>query len=175
MISFYDVDHTIDQDCINYIIKYIDNYILHNKCCHNYPNCTHPKEQTDANLLHVDDEFINVLRNDMFDKFKMFVQDDKLDITYLKCWALKNKGINQPSWHQHSLKNTDKEVSFIMYLSDTNLGTEFKTNNYTMITKPKKFTWVFFNSDISHQPQIGNENTMRYIIAGALGGNYGIY
>ena len=175
MISFYDVDHTIDQDCINYIIKYIDNYILHNKCCHNYPNCTHPKEQTDANLLHVNDEYINIVRNDMFDKFKMFVQDDKLNITYLKCWGLKNKGINQSSWHQHSLKNIDKEVSFIMYLSDTILGTEFETNNYTMITKPKKFTWVFFNSNISHQPQIGLENKMRYVLAGAIGGNHGIY
>ena len=140
MISFYDVDHAIDQNCVNYLIRYIDNYILNNRCCDNYPNCTHPKEQTDANLLHVNDEYINIVRNDMFDKFKMFVQDDKLNITYLKCWALKNKGINQSSWHQHSLKNSDKEVSFIMYLSDTILGTEFETNNYTMITKPKKFT-----------------------------------
>lgn len=171
MISFYDVDHKIDQNCINYLIKYIDNYILNNRCCNNYPNCIHPKEQTDPNLLYVNDKFIDIVRNDMFDKFKMFVKEDKLNITYLKCWAIKNTGSNKHYWHDHNLRNSDKDVSFIMYLSDTTLGTEFETNHYTMITKPKKFTWIFFNSDILHSPQIGKENNMRYVIAGAIGCN----
>jgi hypothetical protein len=174
MISFYNASEKIDQSILDYLRSYIDNYIVEHRCCNNYPNCTHPKEQTDANLLHGNDEIIDIIRNDMFDKFKMFVQQDKLNITYLKCWALKNKGSSQLNWHKHNLNNSDKEISFIMYLSDTTLGTEFETNNYKVITKPKKFTWIFFNSDVSHQPQMGIEDNMRYVLAGAIGGNYGI-
>lgn len=174
MISFYDAHNDVKQNHIDYLINYIDNYILFNRCCINYPNCTHPKEQTDSNLLNTNDNIISLIRQDMFNKFELFVQQDNLNITYLKCWGLRNKGSNCPTWHNHSLNNLSIEVSFIMYLSDTNLGTEFEADNYTIITKPKKFTWVFFNSNISHQPQIGLENKMRYVLAGAIGANDGV-
>jgi len=169
MISFYDVDEKIDQSSLKYLKSYIDDYIVTHRCCVEYPNCTHPKEQSDANLLNTNDTVISMVRNDLFDKLQMFINDNVKEITYFKCWALKNKGTDKETWHTHILNKNIKEVSFIMYLDDTELGTEFDTENYYMITKPKKLKWLFFNSNILHQPKVGNQKEDRYIIAGAIG------
>lgn len=169
MISFYDVDNKIDQSSLDYLKSYIDDYIVNHRCCNEYPNCTHPKEQSDASLLNTNDSVLSIIRDDMYDKLHKFLNKSFVDISYLKCWALKNKGSNKETWHTHNLKDSIQEISFIMYIDDTMLGTEFNTDNYFMITKPKKFKWLFFDSNISHQPEIGNQDNYRYVIAGAVG------
>jgi uncharacterized protein (TIGR02466 family) len=169
MISFYDVDNKIDQSILDYLKSYIDNYIVKHRCCNQYPNCNHPKEQSNADLLDTNDSVLSMLREDMYDKLHKYLNNTYLDISYLKCWALKNKGSNEETWHTHNFNKDIKEISFIMYLDETLLGTEFNTDNCFTITKPKKFKWLFFNSNIPHQPEIGNQDSYRYVIAGAVG------
>jgi len=141
-------------------IEYLKKY----SCC-DKKNCTHPPFQSDNKLWKDKDfspvagEIASIIFNDLnktFDlKMRMWVYFQKKDTS-----------LNAYKWHNHYRGETKEEFSFIMYLSDTDIGTIFKVDEKLIRLKPKKNILYIWESKYDHSPELGKHPKNRVIIAG---------
>lgn len=155
----------------NKIIPILNNYIKKYPCCKKYKDCEHPKMQSDANLFKF--KKFNPVKNSYFENLKNYVceiyKEKNYKIISSLSWGflvLKNSVIKL-SWHNHLLTNNKNniEISGLIYLNKTNLGTFFKNDMCEIYIKPQINNWYFWPSDIEHSPREGIVNQDRYIIA----------
>ncbi len=153
------------------LLEDVKDYIKNNKCCSIYPNCSHPKTQSDINLLN--DERFKELKEEIISKLLQTFKNEKSMNINLMCWAYwqeKGNGIQEHKWHDHLMENKENQVSFIIYLTSTNLGTLFLDENkdkYLLVPDlGKMYVW---DSKYLHSPDVGKINEDRIIIAGSFG------
>jgi len=155
----------------NKIIPILDNYIKKYPCCKKYKNCEHPKMQSDANLFKF--KKFNPVKNSYFENLKNYVceiyKEKNYKVISSLSWGflvLKNNMIKS-YWHNHLITNNKNniEISGLIYLNETNLGTFFKNDMYEIYIKPRINNWYFWPSNIEHSPREGIVNQDRYIIA----------
>ena len=154
----------------NELIEVAKNYLETNKCCVDYPNCQHPVHQSDTKLFDLNEQNIFKLKKQLFDYF------GHQNVMYINSWVYKrDKGPNTGGvWHNHSSNPTYSPISTqqnykvkscILYLNDTNLGTEFEDENFFIRIKPKKMIWYIFDGTLHHKPEYGHLEKDRYVIS----------
>lgn len=87
----------------------------------------------------------------------------------IRMWAYyqkKDSILNSYEWHNHYRGESKEELSFIIYLSDTELGTLFKVKQNIITLKPKKNILYTWNSKYEHTPELGKHPQNRVILAG---------
>ena len=87
----------------------------------------------------------------------------------MRMWVyFQKKGtiLNKYEWHNHYRNETKEEFSFIIYLSNTHLGTLFKVDNNIVKLKPKKNTLYAWESKYEHTPELGTHTQNRVVLAG---------
>ena len=150
------------------LYDFLLNYIEKNHCCNIYPNCTHPKFQSDPNvfenennleLIKLKKEYFNFLKN-------MF---GKINIIENKCWIFltkKNEKINS-IWHNHYNNNLKdlNQISGLYYVTNTKHGTLFKINKEIIEMKPKRNKWYLWESKIMHAPKNSINDVSRMVLA----------
>jgi hypothetical protein len=153
------------------IISVLDKYIKEHPCCNEHINCKHPKIQSDANLFNF--KKFNSIKNSFFKNLNNYVcevyKEKNYKVISSLSWGflvLKNN-IIKLSWHDHLLTNNKKniEISGLIYLNETNLGTFFKNDMYEVYIKPQINNWYFWPSNIEHSPREGIVDQNRYVIA----------
>ena len=151
----------------NLIIK-LKKYIKTNPCCIKFPNCIHPVYQSDSNLFNIKDININIIKNNYFNCLLNNLNKNTLDIIQHKAWAyltFKNEN-TKPEWHNHmETNNNNINVSGLLYITETNIGTEFKTRFLNFETVPYINRWYMWNSNIVHRPKNMISDKDRIIIA----------
>jgi len=165
------VSDYIKFDNENLILK-LREYIKNNPCCEIYPNCTHPDYQSDGNIFLINDENINIVKENYLSFIKKILNKQFLNIISNNCWVYinnKDQKLNN-NWHNH-LNNeiADKDniyIAGLMYLTDTKFGTKFKTKYLKAQTIPHINRWYMWDSSISHIPIGGDISTEdRMVIA----------
>tara|TARA_R100000900_G_scaffold650_1_gene1631 strand:+ start:3123 stop:3632 length:510 start_codon:yes stop_codon:yes gene_type:complete len=149
------------------LVDYLKEYTNKNVCCSKYPNCTHPKKQSDAYVFDDDNKTVQYLKEQYHKILKDLFGPRKIKLS--KAWILHvNKKEKTPAiWHKHS-ENQYKnniQVSGICYLTPTTIGTEFDSTFFTMQIKPMGYTWYLWDSNNLHRPMEGLQKTDRLILA----------
>jgi len=137
----------------------IISYVKNNPCCQFYPNCTHPKHQSDS-YLH---KSINIFEDSLYNS--LLTKNIKATITHL--WAFvtyKNEVINS-MWHNHYIDNDKQQLTALMYITDNNIGTMFEND---FVTKAETNKWYIWNSKLKHKPLEIKTNETRIIISTGL-------
>jgi hypothetical protein len=150
----------------NKIILKLKKYIKKNPCC-NTTFCNHPKYQSDTNVFNIKDKEIDNIKNNYFNFIFKTYNKKISDIIENKCWAFityKNKKINS-SWHTHKVEKDTINISGILYLTNTNLGTIFKTKFINFEINPHINRWFIWDSSILHTPKEGFVKKDRLILA----------
>lgn len=161
------------------LIKLSKDFLKKCKCCDNYPNCSHPLHQSGAGLLfeenlkHVLDETIFYIQEACKERIDQRFKNKKSHFEIsLKSWVfLQEKNVENKSytWHNHlQEENYEDQVSFIMYLTPTDLGTLY-INDYGVkqLLIPETDHIFFWESKYLHSPDIGICNEERIVIAGS--------
>ena len=157
----YDLSEYLNKK--NYEILAIE-YLKKYPCC-NKKNCTHPPLQSD-NELWKDKDFYPIgekIASIIFNNYK------KKFSLKMRMWVyFQKKGtiLDKYEWHNHYRNETKEEFSFIIYLSNTHLGTLFKENNNIVKLKPKKNILYAWESKYEHTPELGKHPENRVVIAG---------
>ena len=162
--NYDEITENVMVESINVINKYFQT----NKCCELHPSCSHPKEQTDINLFNNNNKSIQILKNTFYDSVKLYLKKD-FELIYEKAWGYFTKTMNYAEWHNHVNDDNLVEIPGIDYLSKTNRGTMYESENFIWSTKPKLKTWYLWPSNIQHTPQLGETESVRHIIATAIG------
>ena len=143
-------------------IKYLKN----NPCCKYFPNCTHPHFQSDPNLwnnsnfYYINKQIFSII----FDHYKKVLKIDCKMWVYLQN---KNSILKEYQWHNHSEGEAKDQLSFLIYLTKTEIGTLFKINNKIFELKPEINTLYLWDSKYEHTPKIGKHPKDRVVLAGA--------
>ena len=152
----------------NELFKTLKNYIKTNPCCKQFPNCNHPGYQSDPNLFDIEDSNINIIKNNYFNCLLKLFNKNELDIIENKVWTyltLKNEN-TQSQWHNHLEKNNNNiNISGLLYLTKTNIGTEFKTKFLNFEIIPHTNRWFLWDSSIIHRPKNTVSEDDRIVIA----------
>ena len=168
-----------DLNSKNYdsLFEILKNYLLNNPCCQQYPNCFHPKQQSNSFVFDINNELIKDIKTNYFLLLKKLLNQNSLNILTSKCWVFYTQDNSEikGGWHNHiDYENTDikeKEVvtiSGIFYLTDTEIGTEFKTSNFKIQTRPKKNSWFLFDSSLNHRPIPSEKTKERMVLATSI-------
>jgi hypothetical protein len=145
------------------------NYLNKNKCCKEYPKCEHPKQQSDANVFNIKDEFIQKLKDNYFFALQKMFGNFKIIVS--KSWLLYVKEDKEvPAvWHKHYDDNIEYkdhiQVSGIFYLTDTDIGTEFENEHFKLEIKPISNCWYIWDSNLLHRPKKNITKKDRIILA----------
>ena len=158
----------LNKKILQNTINFIDNYIIKNPRCDKFLYCNHPKYQTNADLLKNDNKYLQIIKKSFYDCLKKKIKK-KYIIIYEKCWCFITNSIDKELWHNHNLNSNVLEISGILYLNESNLGTLFKKNNLIIRNKPKKSTWCIWPSHIFHTPEVGILKNKRYVLAISVG------
>tara|TARA_R100001509_G_C4767047_1_gene181728 strand:+ start:117 stop:644 length:528 start_codon:yes stop_codon:yes gene_type:complete len=157
------------------IIDTVKDYLSTNKCCPFYPECTHPRTQSDPYIIF--DKRLKNVFNEVFDSLKQASQetiDNKLKTGNVEieilCWAFfqeKETIISKETWHNHLDKNKPNQTSFLIYLTPTDLGTIF-INEYgaKQILIPETNCIYVWDSKYLHSPAPGDVKNDRIVLAG---------
>ena len=155
----------IDNKNLSILVK---NYIKTNPCCVKFPNCNHPIYQSDPDLFKLNDNNINIIKDNYFNFLSKIFNKNELYIIQNKVWVyltLKNEN-TQSQWHNHLEKNNDNiNISGLLYITKTNIGTEFKTEFLNFETIPHTNRWFLWDSSIIHRPKHMVSNEDRIVIA----------
>ena len=169
MIKSYDCkkyfNETFNQNCIKEIEKILEYSI----CCYRYPHCDHPSIQSHNTLLDANSYYFKILKNSFLDTLKIHLNKN-FKIVYFYHWVYKVQQNQKTSglWHNHLVDdNCDKEISGLLYLTDTKIGTEF--NDY--IISPSMYKWYLWPSKLDHRVVPNISNDTRYTIATSIGIN----
>jgi hypothetical protein len=154
----------------NELFKTLKNYIKTNPCCKQFPNCNHPAYQSDSNLFNIKETNIEIIKNNYFNCLGKILNKNKLEVIEHKSWVyltLKNES-TKPKWHTHKEKNNDNiNVSGLLYITETNIGTEFKTDFLNFEIIPHINRWFLWDSSIIHRPKDIVSEEDRIVIATA--------
>ena len=152
------------------LINNVKDYLSLNKCCVNYPKCIHPKIQSNPNILF-DERF-----KDLLDEVSLCLKQASNEMlktennTEVTCWAFfQQKGTtnNTEKWHNHLYDDLKNQISFLIYLTPTDLGTIF-INDYEVkqILVPEMNFIFIWDSKYVHSPALGKINEDRIVLAG---------
>ena len=155
----------------NLIVK-LKEYIKTNPCCNKFLNCEHPKYQSDPNLFDLKNSDVEFIKNNYLNFLLKILNKKSLEFIENIAWVYlmeKNKEIKE-CWHSHmNPEYTDKNrfifISGILYITETNIGTKFKTKFLDFEIKPHTNRWFLWESDILHTPKNMISNDDRIIIA----------
>jgi len=147
--------------------KILLKYLKNNKCCINYPNCSHPKHQSNPFLFNLKNKEINILKNNYFNFLKLNFGNFK--IIENKSWIFltnKNETISSV-WHNHQDNRflNFKQISGICYITSTSIGTLFKNEYFKIEIIPHLNHWYIFNSNLNHSPKNEINLEQRIVIA----------
>jgi hypothetical protein len=156
----------------NKLYKTLKNYIKKNPCCEQFPKCVHPIYQSDLNLFKIEDNDINIIKNNYFTCLLKMLNKNELNIIQNKVWAyltLKNEN-TQSIWHRHLNiddinNNNNINISGLLYISETKIGTEFKTEFLNFEIIPHTNRWFLWDSSILHRPKNMISEEDRIVIA----------
>jgi len=151
----------------NKLFKTLKKYIKTNPCCGQFPKCDHPKYQSDPNLFNIKNNDIDIIKNNYFNCLLKILNKNKLDIIENKAWAyltLKNEN-TQSIWHKHITANNNINISGLLYITETNIGTEFKTEFLNIEIIPHINRWFLWDSSIIHRPKDMISEKDRIVIA----------
>lgn len=152
----------------NELFKTLKKYIKTNPCCEQFPKCGHPAYQSDSNLFNIENNDIEVIKNNYFNCLLKILNKNKLDVIQNKVWAyltLKNQN-TQSKWHNHiEINNNDINISGLLYITETNVGTEFKTEFLSIEIIPHINRWFLWDSSIIHKPKDMVSKEDRIVIA----------
>lgn len=159
--DYFKFDNKILTDML---IKYLKT----NPCCNNFPSCTHPVYQSDSNLFDVFEENIDTIKNNYFSCLLKIFNKNELNIIENKAWVyltLKKKN-TKPLWHNHMKANNNHvNISGLLYVTETNIGTQFKTDFFNFEIIPHTNRWFLWDSSIIHRPKNMISNQDRIVIA----------
>ena len=141
-------------------IEYLKKY----PCCSKV-NCTHPPLQSD-NGLWKDEDFYPIGEKIASIIFNHCKKKFNLQMRMWVYFQKKDTILDKYEWHNHYRNETKEEFSFIIYLSNTHLGTLFKENNNIVKLKPKKNTLYAWESKYEHTPELGTHTQNRVVLAG---------
>ena len=147
------------------LIRYLET----NRCCVNYPNCTHPKYQSDPKLFDLNNVDVKKLKKYYFNSLRKLFKSYK--IIENKSWVFFTKSNTETSsaWHTHENKlykdKNIKQVSGICYITKTNLGTLFENEYFLFSIKPCVHHWYIFDSALRHKPLQDFVNEKRIVVA----------
>jgi len=141
-------------------IEYLKKY----PCC-DKKNCTHPLFQSDSELWK-DKDFYLIAEKIASIIFNHYQKKIHLKIRMWAYYQKKDSILDSYEWHNHYRGESKEELSFIIYLSDTELGTLFKVNQNIITLKPKKNILYAWNSKYEHTPELGKHLQNRVILAG---------
>jgi hypothetical protein len=147
----------------------LQQYIKTNPCCIKFPNCNHPVYQSDSNLFNIIETDIEIIKNNYFNCLLNNLNKKISDIIEHKAWAyltLKNQN-TKAVWHNHMETNNNINVSGLLYITETNIGTEFKTEFLNFETIPHINRWFLWDSSIIHRPKNMITEEDRIVIATA--------
>lgn len=134
----------------------LKKYIKENPCCKEFPNCKHPAYQSDSNLFNINNKDMNVIKDNYFNSLLKSLNKNLLNIINNKAWAyltLKNEN-TQSEWHNHVIENNNHiNISGLLYITKTNIGTEFKTKFLNFEIIPYTNRWFLWDSVIIHRPK----------------------
>ena len=137
----------------------IKKYIKTNPCCEKFPDCIHPKYQSDPFVTNINNKNVKIIFNNYFDNLKKWLNKNFLNVFEHKAWAYlypKNQE-NGLHWHNHLIENKyETEVvnlSGMLYITETNIGTYFKTKFINFETVPDINRWFLWDSSILHSPK----------------------
>ena len=157
----YNLNTFLEQkDYENKAIEYLKKY----PCC-DKKNCTHPPLQSDNNLWKHKD--FSTLAGEIASI--IFKNYNKIFDLQMRMWVYfqeKDTSLNTFKWHNHYRGKTKEEFSFIIYLSDTDIGTIFKVDKKLILLKPKKNILYAWESKYEHSPELGKHPKNRVVIAG---------
>jgi len=173
MIKIYDHSNILDSKFLKSCIKDLKNYFKKHPCCNFYPSCEHPKNQTDTCIFKQNNNNFKKLEKTYIESVEKFLRY-KPKYNFINCWGYINKKgqvNNKDTWHIHheKSKKSNFEIAGLMYLNDTDLGTEFKTEDIYFKTIPKKAKWYIWNANILHRPEPGINEKERFVIATTIG------
>ena len=157
----YDFNELLNK---NNFEKLAIDYLKENPCC-NENNCTHPPFQSDnelwknKNFYPISEKIASIIFDQCNKKFN-------LNIRMWVYFQKKGTTLKSLEWHNHYRGETKEEFSFILYLSDTPLGTLFQVNNKIIKLKPRKNILYAWESKYEHAPELGKHNKNRVVIAG---------
>jgi hypothetical protein len=149
------------------LFKILKKYIKTNPCCIKFSNCNHPVYQSDPNLFNIKETNIEIIKNSYFNFLLNNLNKNTLDVVEHKAWAyltLKNE-TTKPKWHTHIKINNNINVSGLLYITETNIGTEFKTEFLNFEIIPHINRWFFWDSSILHRPKDMLSKEDRMVIA----------
>jgi hypothetical protein len=167
MINIVNCENKLTDEDITNSLKFLDEYVKTNSCCDEFPECQHPKSQTDPNVFESNDKRIKPIKESYLYSLKDVFKTD-FDIIKSKTWAFIQKENKEYNWHNHLGDKIDEQhipVSGIIYLNDLNFGTIFDLDNFVLEIKPKKFHWYIWPGHYIHTPTQFICNTNRYVIA----------
>ena len=148
----------------------LQQYIKTNPCCIKFPNCNHPVYQSDFNLFNIKETNIEIIKNNYFNCLLNNLNKKISDIIEHKAWVyltLKNQN-TKSEWHNHMQTNNNNiNVSGLLYITETNIGTEFKTEFFNFETIPHINRWFLWDSSIMHRPKNMITEEDRIVIATA--------
>lgn len=148
----------------------LKNYLKKNPCCKNFPSCKHPVYQSDSNLFNINEENIDTIKNNYFSCLLKILNKNELNIIENKSWVYltpKNKN-TEPLWHNHvGVINNHNCISGLLYVTETNIGTEFKTEFLNFEIIPHTNRWFLWDSSIIHRPKNMISEEDRIVIATA--------
>jgi hypothetical protein len=153
-------NYLLNQDLESKAIEYLKKY----PCC-DKKNCTHPPLQSDCelwknkNFYPIAEKVASIIFNHCNKKFNL----------KMRMWVyFQKKGtiLNKYEWHNHYRNQTKEEFSFIIYLSDTDLGTLFKVDNDIIKLIPKRNFLYAWESKYEHTPEPGKHPKNRVVLAG---------
>ena len=139
-------------------------YLKKHPCCKE-KNCTHPLYQSDEHLWK-DKDFYPIAEKVASIIFNHYKDNFNLNMRMWAYYQKKDSILDSYEWHNHYRGESKEELSFIIYLSDTELGTLFKVNQNIITLKPKKNILYAWNSKYEHTPELGKHLQNRVILAG---------
>ena len=175
MIQFFNYSHRFDSEFSAAFMYKVDQVLETDPCCNDFPNCLHPKVQTSNQLFNKNIKVFDDLKESLIDACKKYFERE-VDVGYVVAWAYRNdKGreMRESQWHHHKNEDIDvsnmTELSAIMYMTDTDLGTEIDTEHFRLRIKPKLFHWFLWPANLLHRPEPGITNHTRFVIASTIG------
>ena len=154
------------------LVEKVKDYISHNSCCVNYPNCNHPPIQSNP-YLFFDERFkgvYNETMNAIKEIYKEEIENSETKHIKITSWGFlqkKDEETLKHKWHHHLEGDNKYQYSFIMYLTPTNHGTLFINSfDVKQLLIPETGFIFFWDSNYVHAPDIGKFNEERIVIAG---------